>query len=114
VSFEGRVWVAATLLAVVGTWNGSFNDLLISSNRLWVLVRFILANGVVTATLTYFAAQRYGVFGIISATTAYSLLVTGWIFPWICWKHVAPSASVAELVAAADEVAPALAAREPA
>ena len=114
VSFEGRVWVAATLLAVVGTWNGSFNDLLISSNRLWVLVRFILANGVVTATLTYFAAQRFGVFGIISATTAYSLLVTGWIFPWICWKHVAPSASVAELVAAADEVAPALAAREPA
>jgi hypothetical protein len=53
------------------------------------------------------------VFGIVTATTAYSLFVTGWAFPWICWKHVAPSATAAELVAAADAVAPAMLQREP-
>jgi O-antigen/teichoic acid export membrane protein len=105
VRFDSNVWLAATVLTAVGTWNGSFNDLLISTNRLWLLVRFILANGVVTAALTYFGARYYGVFGIVAATTVYSLFVTGWVFPWICWKHIAPTATLAELQKAADEVA---------
>jgi O-antigen/teichoic acid export membrane protein len=106
VQFDSKVWLAATALTVVGTWNGSFNDLLISTNRLWLLVRFILANGVVTATLTYLAAERYGVLGIVTATTVYSLIVTTWVFPWVCWKHISPSATTAELLAAADQVVP--------
>ncbi|HVU03606.1 MAG TPA: lipopolysaccharide biosynthesis protein [Polyangiaceae bacterium] len=106
VAFESRVWMAASLLTLVGTWNGSFNDLLISTNRLWTLVRFILANGVVTATLTYFAAERLGVFGIVSATVAYSLVVTAWIFPVICWRHVSPMATAEALAVAAEEVSP--------
>ena len=106
VRFGNEVWIAASVLTLVGTWNGSFNDLLVGTNRLWTLVWFILANGVVTASLTYVAAQKLGVFGIIAATTVYSLVITGWLFPVFCWKHISPSAKPADLLAAADRVVP--------
>lgn len=101
VRFDTNVWIAASILMVVGTWNGSFNDLLVATNRLWTLVWFILGNGAVTATLTYFAAQKWGVFGIISATAVYSLLVTGWVFPILCWRNVSPGRTIEELTDAA-------------
>jgi O-antigen/teichoic acid export membrane protein len=106
IRFGTEVWIAASVLTIVGTWNGSFNDLLVSTNRLWTLVWFILANGVVTASLTYVAAQRLGVFGIIAATTTYSLLLTAWLFPVLCWKHISPRATVADLNTAANRVTP--------
>jgi hypothetical protein len=111
VSFSRNVWMAASVLTLVGTWNGSFNDLLVGTNRLWTLVWFILGNGAVTATLTYFAASHFGVLGIITATTAYSLVLTAWLFPLFCWKHISPSARPEELLQAADEMTPLVASR---
>ncbi len=112
VRFGSEVWIAASILNVVGTWNGSFNDLLVSTNRLWTLVWFILGNGVVTVSLTYIVAPKLGVFGILAAGIVYSLFLTAWLFPIFCWKHISPSAGPEELTAAADRVVPLVGTRE--
>lgn len=84
VSFDWKVWAASGFLLIVGVWNGSFNDLLISVNRLWLLVIAIAFNGVVTCCLTFLMAKRFGVLGVVLATPIYSLVVTAWLLPWAC------------------------------
>lgn len=91
VSYPREVWWLSGLLIVVGCWNGSFNTLLIAFNRLWLLVGAILLNGVVTATLTWWLSRTHGIAGVVAATAAYSLVVTGWLFPVVCWKWVGPA-----------------------
>jgi O-antigen/teichoic acid export membrane protein len=81
VDFSAGVWAATGALLLVGTWNGGFNHLFMAVDRLWALVGFMLANGVVTATLTYLFASRWGLTGVIIATTTFSALVTGWVMP---------------------------------
>ncbi len=79
-----KVWAASGFLLVVGVWNGSFNDLMIATNRLWFLVVTLVFNGVVTLGLTFGLARPYGIFGVVMATPVFSLVVSGWLLPWAC------------------------------
>ncbi len=84
VSFDWRVWAACGFLQFVAIWNVSFNDLMIAINRLWVLVVGILFNGIVTLSLTWAFSAKWGILGVVLATPIYSLVVTAWLFPWVC------------------------------
>jgi Mg2+/Co2+ transporter CorB len=55
-----------------------------------MLVGAILANGVVTTLLTWWLSRSYGIAGVIAATTTFSLLVTAWLFPVLCWRTIGP------------------------
>lgn len=81
VHFGWPVWAAAGVLLIVGCWNGGYSNLFMAVERLWTLVITVVANGLVTFPLTYFLAGRYGVLGVVVATTAFSLLVTCWLMP---------------------------------
>lgn len=83
-AFGHDMWAGAALLLVVSVWNGSFNDLLIATDRLRLLVITLLANGLVTSLLSYLLAPMFGLFGIILAMSVFSLFVSAWLFPWAC------------------------------
>jgi O-antigen/teichoic acid export membrane protein len=80
VAFGRTVWALGGVALVAGCWNGTYNTLFMSVNRLWVLVAAILGNAVVTLGLTYWLAPA-GMPGLLIAYAAYSLLVTSWLLP---------------------------------
>lgn len=83
-AFAWQQWAACGALLLVVVWNGSFNDLMISVDRLRLLVLTVLANGMVTPVLTYVLAPHLGLAGVLVATTAFSLAVSSWLLPWGC------------------------------
>ncbi len=84
VQLAASVWWSTGLLLFVGVWNGSFNDLLIATDRLWVLVAAVAANALVTIVLTITMARSFGLVGVLLATVAFSLFVTAWLNPLLC------------------------------
>lgn len=80
-----RVWIVAGVLLVVGNWNGGFTHFFMAVDRLWVLVWTMLANGLVTFPLTYWLAAKHGMFGVLTAMVAFSVLVTSWLVPLLGW-----------------------------
>lgn len=91
VTFSWQMWAASGFLLVVAVWNSSFNDLMIATDRLWLLVFTVLGNGVVTMSLSYFVAPYLGLVGMVIAATAYSLIVSGWLLPWACRDLLKPA-----------------------
>ena len=81
VQFGLPVWVAAGAMLIVGNWNGGYTHLFMSVDRLWTLVVTMALNALVTFPLTYYFAKSHGIFGVITATTAFSLFVTAWLMP---------------------------------
>jgi O-antigen/teichoic acid export membrane protein len=81
VTFGIAVWVAAGVMLIVGNWNGGYSHLFMAVDRLWTLVITLALNAIVTFPLTYFFAKSHGIFGVIAATTAFSLVVTAWLMP---------------------------------
>ncbi len=84
ITFSWEMWAASGFLLFVSVWNGSFNDLMIATDRLRFLVITVLFNGLVTMTLSYTLAHFFGLIGIVFAMTAYSLVVSAWLLPWAC------------------------------
>jgi O-antigen/teichoic acid export membrane protein len=82
--FARDMWAGAAFLLVVAVWNGSFNDLLIATDRLRILVITLLANGLVTPILSYLLAPTFGLFGVLIAMPIFSLVVSAWLLPWAC------------------------------
>jgi O-antigen/teichoic acid export membrane protein len=94
VSFPVSVWLSAGFLLIVGVWNGGFNNLFTAIDRLWILAWLILLNGLVTAPLTYLLGKRFGVVGIINATTAFSAIIAAWLMPVLSlslWRKIKQS-----------------------
>ncbi len=83
-TFTWQMWAASGFLLLVSVWNSSFNDLMIATDRLRLLVVTVLINGLVTITLSYTLAPLLGLVGVVLATTAFSLLISGWLLPWAC------------------------------
>lgn len=81
VQLGSTLWILAGLAMIVGCWNGSYNNLFFALERIWTLVWIILANGVVTFALTLLLTPTYGMTGILIASTAFSLLISGWLLP---------------------------------
>ena len=81
VRFGLEVWAAAGAMLIVGNWNGGYTHLFMSVDRLWTLVVTMALNAFVTFPLTYYFAKSYGIFGVITATTAFSLFITAWLMP---------------------------------
>jgi O-antigen/teichoic acid export membrane protein len=84
IAFGRDMWAGGALLLVVSVWNGSFNDLLIATDRLRLLVITLLANGLVTPILSYLLAPTFGLFGVLVAMPVFSLVVSAWLLPWAC------------------------------
>jgi O-antigen/teichoic acid export membrane protein len=91
--FSRDMWAGGALLLVVSVWNGSFNDLMIATNRLRLLVITLLANGLVTPILSYVLAPTFGLFGVLLAMPVFSLVVSAWLLPWACRDLVGTSPS---------------------
>ncbi|HMI83396.1 MAG TPA: hypothetical protein VK550_04835 [Polyangiaceae bacterium] len=92
--FSRDMWAGGALLLVVSVWNGSFNDLLIATDRLRLLVITLLANGLVTPILSYLLAPSFGLLGVLVAMPVFSLVVSAWVLPWACRDLVsAPAAA---------------------
>jgi O-antigen/teichoic acid export membrane protein len=94
VNFRWPMWAASGFLLLVAVWNSSFNDLMIATDRLRLLVITVLINGVVTICLSYAVAPRLGLVGIVLATSAFSFLISGWLLPWVCRDLVKRPAAV--------------------
>lgn len=75
------LWALAGLTMIVGCWNGSYNNLFFATERAWTLVKIVLANGLVTLALTLLLTGPHGLGGVLVASTAFSLLVSGWLLP---------------------------------
>ncbi|MFO0560133.1 MAG: oligosaccharide flippase family protein [Polyangiales bacterium] len=82
VEFSAAIWAATAVHLVVALWNISFTDLVIATNRLWPLVYGILANALGTIALSWLLAGRLGLLGVIAAMPVFSVLVTGWLYPF--------------------------------
>jgi len=82
--FSFSMWSATAFLLLVSVWNVSFNDLMISVDRLRLLVITLLVNGVITPMLSYLLAPRLGLLGVMMATPLFSFAVSAWLFPWAC------------------------------
>ncbi len=89
ISFSWEMWASSGFLLFVAVWNGSFNDLMIATDRLRLLVITVLINGFVTIALSYALAPTLGLVGIVLATAAFSLLVSAWLLPWVCRDLIA-------------------------
>ena len=76
-------WAGVGFLLIVAIWNSSFNDLMIAVDRLRLLVVTVLFNGLVTALLSYLLAPL-GLFGVVMATSIFSVVVSAWLFPLAC------------------------------
>jgi O-antigen/teichoic acid export membrane protein len=90
--FSWQLWVASAFLLLVAVWNSSFNDLLISVDRLRLLVITVLINGLVTPVLSYFLAPSLGLLGVMLATPLFSFAVSGWLLPLACRDLLEPRA----------------------
>jgi O-antigen/teichoic acid export membrane protein len=84
IKFSWNMWAASGFLLLVAVWNGSFNDLMIATDRLRLLVITVLINGFVTIGLSYTMAPHLGLVGVVLATAAFSLVVSAWLLPWAC------------------------------
>lgn len=82
--FRLPMWAASGFLLLVAVWNSSFNDLMIATDRLRLLMITVLINGLVTICLSYAVAPYLGLIGIVLATAMFSFLVSGWLLPWAC------------------------------
>jgi hypothetical protein len=58
----------------------SYNDILVATDRSWMLVRVLFANGIFTAVAVW-AAAPHGVTAVILGTVAFSALVGTWLMP---------------------------------
>jgi O-antigen/teichoic acid export membrane protein len=81
VALGATLWAVAGLNMIVGCWNGSYNNLFFAIERVWTLVWIILANGIITLLLTLLLTGPHGLLGVLVASTAFSLLVSGWLLP---------------------------------
>jgi O-antigen/teichoic acid export membrane protein len=89
--FSWHLWAACAFLLLVTVWNSSFNDLLISVDRLRLLVLSVLVNGLVTPVLGYFLAPSLGLMGMMLAAPMFSFVVSGWLLPWACRDLLKPT-----------------------
>jgi O-antigen/teichoic acid export membrane protein len=84
VVFPWQMWAASGAFLLIAVWNSSFNDLMIATDRLRLLVVTVLINGLVTPVLSYWVAPTYGLLGIVLATPFFSLVVNAWLMPLAC------------------------------
>jgi len=91
--FDARVWVACGVSLLVTVWVQSYSDLLIAVDRFRLLVFTVLIDGVVTTALGYILAPSLGIFGVMLARPAFSLLVSAWLLPVMCreWVRLRPA-----------------------
>lgn len=87
--FSLEMWASSGFLLLVSVWNGSFNDLMIATDRLRLLVVTVLINGLVTIVLSYTLAHYFGLVGILLATATFSLVISAWLLPWVCRDLIA-------------------------
>ena len=84
VHFDASVWGACAVMLLVGAWNATFCDLMIATDRLWLLASLVGLNAVATTLLTYWFAGKMGIFGVVIASPVCLVLLTGWMLPWVC------------------------------
>jgi O-antigen/teichoic acid export membrane protein len=87
-SFSWEIWAGSGLLLLVSAWTGSFNDLMIATDRLRLLVVTLLVNGLVTPVVSYMLTPKLGLLGALLSLSAFSLVVSAWLFPVACWDLI--------------------------
>jgi O-antigen/teichoic acid export membrane protein len=75
------VWLTLSALILVAAWASSFGELLTVLDRIWPQVIVVLAQGLLTATLTWFLGASWGVQGALVALTIPAALLSGLFFP---------------------------------
>lgn len=79
--FDTSVWAALALLFVAANHVTAFSDLLTIMDRLWWQVVLVGMNAVSTFALTFALAGKWGTFGAVVASVAFTALVLVWLLP---------------------------------
>ena len=88
IQFGADVWVALAALMLAATWASAYSELLTVLDHIWVQVGIVVANGLVTAALTFVLAPRYGVGGALLAVGCVSVTLTSWLLPIIARRRL--------------------------
>lgn len=81
IAFARHVWIALAVLQVSAVWVSTFSEILWIMDRLWILVALVAVNGIVTVSLTWYLAPRFGMLGAIVAVGTVTLLLNTWLNP---------------------------------
>jgi O-antigen/teichoic acid export membrane protein len=90
--FPWQMWAMSGVSLLIAVWNTSFNDLMIATDRLRLLVTTVLANGLFTPVLSYLCAARFGLPGLVVTMNVFSFAVSGWLLPLACRDLVGKTA----------------------
>jgi O-antigen/teichoic acid export membrane protein len=78
VAFGMSVWMAVVTIIVFSAWGSAFTDLLTIMDRIWILVGFVMVNGLGTVLLTVALVPRFGVVGALIAYGFVTVILWSW------------------------------------
>jgi O-antigen/teichoic acid export membrane protein len=78
VGFGMSIWVVVVTIIVFSAWGSAFTDVLTIMDRIWVLVGFVMLNGLGTVLLTVALVPRLSVMGALIAYGTVTILLWSW------------------------------------
>ena len=78
VAFGMSIWMVGVTIIVFSAWGSAFTDVLTIMDRIWVLVGFVLINGLGTVLLTVALVPRFGVAGALVAYGFVTVVLWSW------------------------------------
>jgi O-antigen/teichoic acid export membrane protein len=85
-------WALIALLILAAVWAATFSDFLMSLDRIWPQIGVVVVQGLVTVTLTWLLAGRFGLFGAVVAYTLPAVALSAFFFPRIARPFLAAEA----------------------
>jgi O-antigen/teichoic acid export membrane protein len=78
VTFGLSIWTVVVVTIVFSAWGSAFTDVLTIMDRIWVLVGFVMLNGLGTVLLTVALVPQFGVIGALLAYGSVTALLWSW------------------------------------
>jgi O-antigen/teichoic acid export membrane protein len=78
VAFGMSIWSVLVAVIIFTAWGSAFTDILTIMDQIWVLVGFVMLNGLGTVLLTVALVPRFGVMGALIAYSAVTVLLWSW------------------------------------
>ena len=78
VAFGASTWLVLAIIILFSAWGSGFMDVLAIMDRIWVLVGFVMVNGLGTVFLTLILVPRLGVVGALLAYGFATVVLWSW------------------------------------
>ena len=83
-------WLLLSSVIAIAVWTSSFLEVLTVLDRVWRQIPAVIAQGALTATLTWILVPHFGLRGAILGSIIPALLVSVWYFPLLAWPMLVP------------------------